>query len=64
MTCEMVSCKVVLEQSSLLIISAYRPPNNDVTYMETLCETIADLILDHSNSTIWIAGDLNLPNVN
>ena len=34
--------------------------------MESLCGTIENLILDHPNSTIWIAGDLhvNLSNVN
>ena len=63
-TCDIVSCKVDLQQSTLLIISVYRPPNNDITYMENLCGTIENLILDHPNSTIWIAGDLNLPNVN
>ena len=63
-TCEIVSCKVNLQSSTLLIISAYRPPNNDVIYMETLCNTIENLILNHPNSTIWIAGDINLPNIN
>ena len=32
--------------------------------MESLCGTIENLILDHPNGTIWIAGDLNLSNVN
>ena len=31
--------------------------------MESLCGTIENLILVHPNSTIWIAGDLNLPDV-
>ena len=62
--CDIVSCKVDLQQSTLLIISVYRPPNNDITYMENLCGTIENLILNHPNSTIWIAGDINLPNIN
>ena len=44
-TCDIVSCKVDLQQSTLLIISVYRPPNNDITYMENLCGTIENLIL-------------------
>ena len=63
-TCEIVCCKVDLHQSTLLIISVYRPPHNDITYMENLCGSIENLVLDHPNSTIWIAGDLNLPNIN
>ena len=63
-TCDIVSCKVDLQQSTLLIISVYRPPNNDITYMENLCGTIENLILNHPNSIIWIAGDINLPNIN
>lgn len=63
-TCEIVSCKVDLQLGTLLIISVYRPPYNDLTYMEALCNTIESLILDHPNSIIWIAGDINLPNIN
>ena len=33
----------------------------DIVY---LCGTIENLILNHPNSTIWIAGDINLPNIN
>jgi len=31
--------------------------------MLTVCETIERAVLDHPNNVIWIAGDLNLPNV-
>ena len=32
--------------------------------MKTLCNTLADIAKNHRNSPIWIAGDINLPNVN
>ena len=47
----------------MIIISVYRPPTNNLSYAETLSETIERIILDHPNSVIWIAGDLNLPNI-
>jgi len=60
---EIVSCKIDLEEGNLIVIAVYRPPNNNLLYAETLCETIERVVLDHPNSVIWIAGDLNLPNV-
>ena len=41
----------------------YCPPNNNLSSAETLYETIERVVRDHPNSVIWIAGDLNLPNV-
>ena len=60
---EIVSCKIDLEEGNLIVIAVYRPPNNNLLYAETLCETIERVVLDHPNSVVWIAGDLNLPNV-
>ena len=63
-TCEIVSCKVDLHQLTLIYISSSE--QRYYIYMESLCGTIENMILDHPNSTIWIAGDLhvNLSNVN
>ena len=36
--------------------SLYRPPNNDIGYMEDLRQAM-------SQSTIWIEGDANLPDI-
>ena len=60
---ELVSCKIDLEEGNLIVIAVYRPPNNNLANAETLCETIERVVLDYPDSVIWIAGDLNLPNV-
>jgi len=60
---EIASCKVDLAEGSLLIIAAYRPPNCNLSSAEYLSNAIEKLILDHLNSTVWVAGDLNLPNI-
>ena len=60
---ELVSCKIDLEEGNLIVIAVYRPPNNNLAYAETRCETIERVVLDYPGSVIWIVGDLNLPNV-
>ena len=37
---QVVTCKIDLEEGKLIVIAVYRPPNNNLTYAETLCETI------------------------
>ena len=48
----------------MIICSLYRPPRNDYLYMETLCNTLVKVAKANPNSPIWIAGDVNLPNIN
>ena len=63
--CELVAFEVVQSSSSsLVIVSVYRPPYNDLVYMENLIDSINCIVDKYKNSTIWVAGDLNLPNVN
>ena len=38
-------------------------PNNETNYTEELCQAITDLLTGHSQSTIWIGGDANLPDI-
>ena len=61
----MVACKIQLKANnkSLIVLSAYRPPNRDLDYVNDLCGVICDLVNKHSNSTVWIGGDLNLPDI-
>jgi len=62
---ERVACRVDQNESQpLFVCSLYRPPNNDLLWMKTLCDTLADIASSYSNSPIWIAGDINLPNFN
>ena len=49
--------------ATLIIGSAYRPPSSDESYMDDLCSSIRKLHASHRNATIWIAGDLNLPDI-
>ena len=49
----------------LVICFLYRPSNNDPIHMKTQCDTLADIVENNPNSPfIWIAGNINLPNVN
>jgi hypothetical protein len=49
--------------SQLVICSTYRPPSSYLTYMENLCTGIKKLHTENKNATIWIAGDMNLPDI-
>ena len=47
----------------LIVESLYRPTYNETEYTEELCQAITDLSTGHSQSTIWIGGDANLPDI-
>ena len=54
-------CTVLLHlsnDSKLLLICAYRPPNVDTSYQTDLCNYIT------TDANICCTGDLNLPDVN
>ena len=56
-----VACEIKLPNHSPLIIAAlYRPPYNDIEYMENLCDSLNLIITTYNNPTIWLAGDLTL----
>ena len=48
----------------LIVGAVYRPPSSDATYMEELCTQMKELFLANPRSTVWIAGDTNLPDIN
>jgi len=61
---ELVACQIQLaDHSSLIVASVYRPPSNDDTYLEELCNQLNQIHLDYPNSALWIAGDTNLPDI-
>ena len=60
LTAASVECK---NKQKLIIVSAYRPPNSDATYMTEMRETITDIHCLHPEATIWLAGDFNLPDI-
>ena len=63
-TCEVVVCCIWLfNSSSLVVCSVYRPPSSNCVYMEQLCKALEEIIVKLPKSVIWIAGDINLTNV-
>jgi len=57
---EFIAAKILSVNSPLLF---YRPPNNSSDYMDTLNQAITDLCKHEPNSTMWLAGDMNLPDI-
>ena len=61
---DIVACKLELRSLSVIIIAVYRPPNSDFTYLQSLYYNIQQIIDSNPYSTVWVAGDINLPNIN
>ena len=62
---ELATASFDCPDKSLLVIGAfYRPPNSDQAYMEELCSKVKELSTHNSGATMWIAGDINLPDIN
>jgi exonuclease III len=55
------TCKYL--KKPLIVGSLYRPPENNKKYAEDLCKTISSLSTLYRDSTIWIGGDANLPDI-
>ena len=55
--------RVILDHKLSILISMYRAPNNNYQYLIDLCSTISSIITSNSNDIVWLAGDLNLPNI-
>jgi len=60
---EAVACKLQLKNNMLIIMAIYRPPNSDFTYLQSMCQLIQGVVFNYPNATIWVGGDLNLPNI-
>ena len=59
--CEVVICRVEMINSKVLIVvTAYRPPNQDLVYMQNLCQLISEIHSKYKNAVIWITGDFNI----
>ena len=64
-TAEFTAVKVTLVgEAPLIICSAYRPTNRDPDYLKSLCNVIELVNHTYPRSTIWVAGDFNLPDIN
>lgn len=62
--CEIVACKFDQTINPLIICSVYRPPNSNIEYLNHMCEELQSIRLANPSATIWIGGDLNLPDIN
>ena len=64
-SCEIVACEIKLaNNTSLIVCSIYRPPSTGEHYLQKLCTELDSIINGHPSSTVWIAGDVNLPDIN
>ena len=63
---ESIYIKIKFKGSPHLIVAAvYRPPSyNDQDFARKTCRDINNIVNKNKNSTIWIAGDFNLPDIN
>ena len=60
---EEVNDKVWSLKKPLIVGSLYRPPNSGIPYTEELRNIISSLQSKHKDSTLWIGGDANLPDI-
>ena len=63
-SCKIVGCEIKLaDNTSLIVCSIYRPPSTNEHYLQSLCSGLDSIISSHPLSTVWIAGDVNLPDI-
>ena len=62
---EFIAAKVACQgKKPLIVCAAYRPPNNNRGYMNTLCSHIKEVYDSFPGHAIWCGGDFNLPDIN
>ena len=50
--------------SARRIVASYRPPSSSDDYLVNLCKHLEFIKNSHPNSAFWVAGDVNLPDIN
>ena len=50
-------------KKSIIIGCFYRPTDNNIDYADDLCKDIHNLYSNNRNSSIWLGGDANLPDI-
>ena len=62
---EAIACQLILaNHQTLIVCTFYRPLSRPLKSVTNLCDFVRNIIDQYSDSPIWIAGDLNLPNIN
>ena len=62
---EAIACQITLANHQTLIMCAfYRTPSRQLENVTNLCDFFRSIVDHYTDSPIWIAGDLNLANIN
>ena len=62
-SCELVACQLDIKPKPVILCAVYRSPSTDLFYMEELCRVLHSLVVDNPSASVWIAGDVNLPDI-
>ena len=58
------AAKITIDKNkTAIIVVIYRPPNSGLIHIDSICHAIEDISAKFKNSVLWIAGDLNLPDI-
>ena len=61
--CEIIACTLRYGSQKVILCSIYRPPSSDATYLQELIKILEEVVINNPTIPIWIAGDINLPNI-
>ena len=62
--CEILATKIdLVKQQPLIVVSVYRPTNNDLAYADKLCQDLRDIAAKYPSAALWVCGDFNLPDI-
>jgi hypothetical protein len=61
---EFLAAKIINGNQSIIVASLYRPTDNNQDVIDELTRCITQLCVDNPGAAIWIAGDINLPDIN
>ena len=62
-SCEIVVCQIGQSHEPIIICAVYRPPASNLDYLDEMCLILENINHSYPTATIWIGGDLNLPDV-
>ena len=58
-------CKILPPDiDPVYLCTFYRAPNSDLSHFEAVMSTLTNITQNNPNSSIWISGDFNLPDIN
>ncbi len=60
---EFIAAKIINGNQSIIVAALYRPPSSTPAFMDDLNTTIFNLCRNNQDAAVWIAGDINLPDI-